>query len=211
MKIDPVDRFWGNVDLSAGNGSIACWIWRGTVSGSHGTYFANGTRQYAHAYSLALADRPIGNGQRAYSICGTPLCVRPGHWKIKDTYARDERVRTGRVRVQRAIQAPRPTITTDDRFWSKVDKSSGHCWVWTGARLPNGYGSFGDPIQKRQVGAHRYSWELVRGPIPNGIRMGWVCGDTLCVNPDHLFVQSNENHPEERFWSKVDKSSSGVG
>ncbi len=56
-----------------------------------------------------------------------------------------------------------------ERFWSKVDKSS-DCWIWTGGISSSGYGSFGVGGSKGQMyNAHRVAWELVNGPIPEGM------------------------------------------
>jgi hypothetical protein len=77
-------------------------------------------------------------------------------------------------------------------FWSKVDKesSSTDCWLWTGAKQGGRggkYGAFqlGWKIQKR---AHRLSFEIANGPIPDGMMVCHACDVPLCVNPAHLFL-----------------------
>ena len=75
--------------------------------------------------------------------------------------------------------------TSEARFWSKVQKSSG-CWMWTGAKYRTGYGSFWDGQKSRK--AHRFSWALVNGPIPEGKFICHQCDVPLCVNPAHLFL-----------------------
>lgn len=68
-------------------------------------------------------------------------------------------------------------------FWRKVNKTDS-CWLWTGATGANGYGYV------RRVGyanlAHRVSWELAKGPIPNGLLILHICDVRNCVNPSHL-------------------------
>jgi hypothetical protein len=69
-------------------------------------------------------------------------------------------------------------------FWSMVD-TSGECWLWTGAQTGSGYGYF------RNSHAHRVAWQLVNGPIPDGLLVCHNCpgGDNpLCVRPDHMFL-----------------------
>lgn len=79
-----------------------------------------------------------------------------------------------------------------ENFWAKVDKTprpSG-CWLWTGAKQggKNGrYGAFqlGWKTQKR---AHRISYELAYGAIPDDAIICHTCDTPLCVNPAHLFA-----------------------
>ena len=74
------------------------------------------------------------------------------------------------------------------RFWNKVDKS-GVCWLWTAAARRTGYGQF--RVGAKMAHAHRVSWELERGPIPDGLYVLHNCpgGDNpSCVNPDHLWL-----------------------
>lgn len=94
-----------------------------------------------------------------------------------------------------------PTAKDLQRFWKRVQKSpkSGGCWVWT-AKLWLGYGRI--KLDGHHVSAHRLSWVLAHGPIPNGLIVGHVCRNHACVNPEHLYLYSES----EYFWSKVDKS-----
>ena len=70
-------------------------------------------------------------------------------------------------------------------FWSKVRKGNG-CWLWLGARQPNGYGRFfGFGAGKYRL-AHRFSYELARGRIHRGKQIDHLCRNRLCVNPIHL-------------------------
>lgn len=76
----------------------------------------------------------------------------------------------------------RPTI--EERYWAKVDKS-GECWIWTGARLPRGYGRFGVRAGDCRY-AHRLAYEWLVGPIPHGFVIDHLCNRPWCVNPAHL-------------------------
>jgi len=64
----------------------------------------------------------------------------------------------------------------------KVDGSG--CWVWQAADNGSGYGQFW--IGKKNVLAHRWSYEHFKGKIPEGFHVDHLCKVTKCVNPDHL-------------------------
>lgn len=76
-------------------------------------------------------------------------------------------------------------LTIQERFWQKVDKS-GDCWLWTGTKSDSGYGRIHH--NGRGITAHRLSYELVVGPIPDGLFALHRCDVRLCVRPDHLFI-----------------------
>lgn len=71
-----------------------------------------------------------------------------------------------------------------DRFWPKVEKTE-TCWLWTAALSPMGYGRFRG-ADGRTVQAHRFCYELIRGPIPDGLDLDHLCRVRNCVRPDHL-------------------------
>jgi hypothetical protein len=68
------------------------------------------------------------------------------------------------------------------RFWDKVAKTDG-CWLWM-ACIDRGYGQFGIDGNVRR--AHRVAYELLVGPIPEGLVLDHLCRNPACVNPAHL-------------------------
>lgn len=76
--------------------------------------------------------------------------------------------------------------TAEERFWVKVEKQENGCWLWTAAHVqePKPYGQFW--YEGRKVLAHRFSYELLVGPIPEGLEIDHLCRVHRCVNPAHL-------------------------
>ena len=80
-------------------------------------------------------------------------------------------------------------------FWDKVEKGAqpNDCWLWTGCTA-EGYGQVGRLDGKGSTGAHRYSYELHKGPIPPGLHIDHLCMIHGCVNPDHLEAVTREEN-----------------
>lgn len=72
-------------------------------------------------------------------------------------------------------------------FDSWVDKTA-ECWIWRGTTQAKGYGRFNAPGTASPMLAHRYSYEQIYGPIPQGMQIDHRCRNTSCVRPDHLEV-----------------------
>ncbi len=71
-----------------------------------------------------------------------------------------------------------------ERFWARVDRSPDGCWLWKGGHFNNGYALIS--IERRPKGAHRFAYELLVGPIPDGLQLDHLCRVRGCVNPKHL-------------------------
>jgi hypothetical protein len=85
------------------------------------------------------------------------------------------------------------TAVQVDRFWQFVEESENGCWEWLGQiDKRHGYGFYrANGVNLR---AHRVSYTLLLGAIPNALTIDHVCRNRRCVNPDHLeAVQNKEN------------------
>ena len=74
-----------------------------------------------------------------------------------------------------------------NRFNAKWHEE-GDCWIWTGATSAKGYGEIKIPKTRRQIPAHRLSYVIHRGQIPEGKCVLHRCDTPGCVNPAHLFI-----------------------
>ena len=75
-----------------------------------------------------------------------------------------------------------------ERFHEKyMPEPMSGCWLWTGGTNERGYGIIGVTAYKGDK-AHRVSWRIHRGDIPEGVNVLHRCDVPACVNPEHLFL-----------------------
>lgn len=88
------------------------------------------------------------------------------------------------------------------RFFSHVDMSAGvdGCWPWTASTNSKGYGSFSLPGRVIAY-AHRTSYAIAHGAIPEGMWVLHRCDNPPCVNPAHLWLGT----PSDNMVDKVQK------
>lgn len=87
------------------------------------------------------------------------------------------------------------SIPVGVRFGLQIMRESSGCWVWVGSRSTNGYGAIYYKGEKWT--AHRLSWVLHHGEIPEGLCVLHQCDNPPCVNPEHLFLGTIKDNAQD--------------
>ncbi len=91
-----------------------------------------------------------------------------------------------------------------DRFWCKVSISDSGCWQWLDLQNYAGYGRFW--FNGKMLRAHKFSYNLFIGEVPEGLELDHLCRNRLCVNPEHLEAvahQANSSRGEVGAWERA--------
>ena len=96
------------------------------------------------------------------------------------------------ISVSNEISNPLPP-----RFWRKVIKRHGGCWVWTASRDTSGYGHF--RIGGTTFRSHRLAYQETKGQIPPGKILRHTCDVRHCVNPEHLILGDHQQNCQDRI------------
>jgi HNH endonuclease len=90
-------------------------------------------------------------------------------------------------------------------FWKKVENTGeDSCWKWKGYKNRQGYGRIGIATSQC-VNAHRVSWVIHNGQIPNGMFVCHKCDNPECTNPRHLFIGSRQDNTNDMMIKKRSK------
>lgn len=86
--------------------------------------------------------------------------------------------------------------SVEDRLqhYTMVDPNSG-CWLWTGSLSGGGYGQ--TSLNGKVVKAHRLSYEVRVGAIPDGLMVCHKCDVRSCINPDHFFLGTAKDNQQD--------------
>lgn len=162
-------RFWSKVDKSG-----ECWLWTGGSQRGHGRISIKGDTAYVHRLAWELSFGAIPLGKTVFQSCGNQLCVRPDHLYLD--------------------KSPRYILPFWDNVYIPQDENA--CWTWKGMLDKDGYGYY--RVDKRTRRAHRVSWELANGPIPEGLFVCHKCDNPPCVRSDHLFLGTAQDNARDR-------------
>lgn len=114
--------------------------------------------------------------------------------------------------------ADHPLGFLPEQFWSRVERTDTGCWFWTGSYGVGGYGQLSVRKERGQktpttLIAHRMAWELLVGPIPDGMEVDHRCRNRCCVRPAHLRLltpASNKQYAARARWAEKDVGGWGV-
>lgn len=149
-------------------------------------------------WSSEMADSVITSEFRVCEACGAQYPKKPGVSRGQFQKSRSCS-RACALTLGRSARL-RPSLA--ERFWAKVDKSAGHgpnndCWAWTGYRDAFGYGR----INRRDFRggtAHRTSYDLNVGQIPDGMLVRHRCDNPSCVRPEHLELGVAQDNSDDQ-------------
>lgn len=186
-------RFWSRI-----NKTDTCWPWTGaTDSNGYAILKSRGKTVFAQRVSYELINGPIPKGYFVHRSCNMQHCVNPDHLYIDKT--RGSKQHKDKLRNQRIYGHKASEPVTLDRytelFWSKVNKTD-NCWIWTDRIDYKGYGRCTASnnlrtllsISTKTPSAHRISYLITFGLIPDGLLVCHKCDTPACVNPEHLFL-----------------------
>jgi len=74
----------------------------------------------------------------------------------------------------------------------RISEGPGNCWILRGSAKHHPYGYQSVSINNSSVLAHRFAYETLVGPIPEGLQIDHLCKVTSCVNPEHMEAVTGE-------------------
>lgn len=189
-----------------------CWIWLKCGSRLGYGYINIATKMVcAHRASWMAFRGKIPDGLHVLHTCDVPSCVNPDHLRL-GTHATNmaERFGRGRVsgvwRLSSATVMSKPIKRTGLSWRERIEAlcvpvTECGCWIWLGTTR-GGYGRISDyrgrARRARNLSAHRVAYEAFVGRIPKGLKVLHRCDMPSCVNPDHLFLGTQDDNMADR-------------
>lgn len=139
-------------------------------------------------YCRAKPNEPCWEGRRSRFVESHRARLHPPktRWRNSTPSPVDERSR-------RAVDILPANVTTRIEF-------TDHCWTWRGAANGGGYGSV--LHEGRTWSTHKLAYELLVGPVPDGLQIDHLCLNKRCCNPTHLEPVTAKQNMNRRYIAK---------
>lgn len=122
------------------------------------------------------------------SYCTVPDCEEPHFARslCSKHYGQWQRGKTLSIKVRDAYSR-----SPEERFWEKVNKhgplwEGTRCWIWIASLTLAGYGQFKTRDRVSMHVAHKWAYQQLVGPVPNGLELDHLCRRRACVRPTHI-------------------------
>ncbi len=185
-----IERFYAKVStVPTEQGCLEWMAYRDPLG--YGGFNVGGKCVKAYRVAWEIVNGPIPAGLVVRHMCHNPQCVNPAHL-LTGTQADNihDMIRSGRFQnaPNTYVRPVKVKPTREERFYAKVSKTPTDtgCLEWTGVCNDKGYGRFTSG-RNHQWFAHRFAWELVNGPIPDGMVIAHRCDNPRCCRIEHLF------------------------
>lgn len=133
-------------------------------------------------------------------MANTKSCSRCGEVKPSSKFYKDPRAKSGlRSRCIECLTNGLPPGPKPVSLFDRYVKDKNGCWIWQGYIGPHGYG--GVRFQGRSIMAHRASYILTNGEIPEDAVIDHLCSVKSCINPSHLEAVSHRLNIQ-RAWNR---------
>ncbi len=220
-------KIWKKIQQKNGD---ECWEWQGgKTSSGYGyvrVYEPGNSKQGKKSFTASRVvwslenNQEIPAGMYVCHKCDNPACCRPDHLflgtprdnaqdclkkgRMKNCFIRE----TNTTRKIAAAGGVNSRTSLKKRFMEKVTNTPCGCCEWMGKATKDGYGAVSiiEGGKRKVIVAHRVSWKMFYGPIPDGMMVCHKCDNRKCVRPGHLFLGTAKDNARDCVFKKRNTS-----